>query len=173
MTTTITSAYDDLTASMQVDPEALHHGGTASESYLAFPITRARCASYPTQMEWVPDKERPLVPETMTMLCKHCAGREQCLLWAVATDAQGYWAGSTSSDRQQMMTVGEVSTGLADRIQDEIRHNATVDALHEPEEGSYWWYRRQGCRCAECKEANATQRAGERDKARRKTAVAA
>ena len=68
------------TERMQVDPEALHVGEAASESYLrAFPITSAHCSAYPEDLDWVPDRERPVVPDVMAALCRRCPGRQQCL----------------------------------------------------------------------------------------------
>ncbi|GAA4995368.1 hypothetical protein [Actinopolymorpha pittospori] len=73
--------YTAVTASMQADPEARHCGGAASESFIrAFPIEAARCATYPTRMEWVPDRERGIVPDLLTALCRGCPGRQACLL---------------------------------------------------------------------------------------------
>lgn len=173
MTTTPALSYDQLTDRMLADPEALP-GGTASVSFLsAFPITDALCADRAPSLEWVPDKERTVVPDPMTALCRSCPGRSECLLWAIAADADGYWAGSTTADRQQMLATGNLSVHRADQLQDQVREAATANALHELGEGSYLWYRRRGCRCGECREANAGQRADERAKARLKADVAA
>lgn len=174
MTVTTLSPYTGRTASMQVDPEARHHGDAASESSLrAFPIAAAACAPYPTDLDWVPDRERPVVPDLMAALCQQCPGRQQCLLWALAGDEQGYWAGTTSADRAQMLLRGTTDLGVADHLQSQARLEATSGALHESGEGSYWWYRRRGCRCAECRQANADTRAHERAKARDRAACAA
>jgi hypothetical protein len=173
MTTTAELSYHQVTDRMLADPEALP-GGTASVSFLsAFPITDARCSVQEVGLDWVPDRERAVVPDALTALCRSCAGREQCLLWAVAADAEGYWAGSTTADRNKMLTAGGVSVELADHLQGQLRGAAAANALHGAGEGSYLWYRRRGCRCGECREANAVQRAEERAKARLRADLAA
>lgn len=162
------------TERMQVDPEALHHGEAASESSVqAFPIVSAHCSAYPEDLDWVPDRERPVVPDLMAALCRSCPGRQQCLLWALAGQEHGYWGGTTSSDRAQMRAHGDVDVAAADQLQTRARREATCGALHEPGEGSYFWYRRRGCRCAECRQANADARSLERSKARDRAACAA
>lgn len=171
-TTSITAtvsaaAYTDRTASMQADPEARHTRDVASESSSGtFPIETARCATYPTPMEWVPDRERRVVPDLMAALCRRCPGRQTCLLWALADGLDGYWAGTTTADREQLRQLGQPNVQTADWLQDLARRELTAGALHEPGEGSYWWYRRRGCRCGECRTANAGQRAQERAKTR-------
>lgn len=165
--TSTTGTYTGRTASMQADPEARRTRGVASESSPGrFPIEVARCATYPTQMEWVPNRERPVVPELMAALCRRCPGREACLLWALAEDADGYWAGTTSNDRTQMRQLGHLTVHTANQLQQRARKERTSGMLHPAGDGSYWWYRRGGCRCGECKTANATQRAQERARAR-------
>lgn len=167
MTSRTISAYTGGTASMQVVPEALHVGEAASETSLdRFPIETARCATPPDQMEWVPDREQAVVPPLMAALCHRCPGRRGCLLWALAGREEGYWAGSTTADRARMLAEGRQSITAADELQAYARAAAIEGALHPEGEGSYWWYRRRGCRCAECRGHNADARASERAKAR-------
>lgn len=174
MTITVSSPYTDPTASMQVDPEAPHSSEAASESCVdTFPIQDARCAAYPGQMEWVPDRERTIVPDIMAALCRRCPARQQCLLWALAGGEQGYWAGTTSDDRQRMASLEQTSVETADWLQELARREAAAGAIHPVGEGSYFWYRRRGCRCTECKQANASARAHERAVARQKAGFAA
>jgi len=174
MTITGSSTYTDPTASMQVDPEAPHQSEAASESCPgSFPIQDARCATYPGHMEWVPDRERPIVPDVMAALCRRCPARQQCLLWAMAGKERGYWAGSTTADRQRLASLEQTSVETADWLQELARREATAGALHAAGEGSYFWYRRRNCRCLECKQANAATRAHEREVARQKAGVAA
>jgi hypothetical protein len=164
---TATAEYSGPTASMQVDPEARHCGGAASESSsAAFPIASARCATHPAVMEWVPDRERAVVPEAMTALCRRCPGRQGCLLWALAGRERGYWAGTTTADREQMAALGQRSVQTADWLQQLAADSASAPARHPRGQGSYWWYRRQKCRCAECRAANSARRAQERAKAK-------
>lgn len=162
------TTYTELTASMQTDPEARHHGGAASvsSSPQTFPVEAARCATFPTPMEWVPDRERRVVPDMMAALCRRCPGRQSCLLWALAGQEQGYWAGTTTNDREIMRQLDQDDVDTADWLQDLARRELTDGALHPLGEGSYFWYRRRGCRCGECKTANAQARAQERAKAK-------
>lgn len=162
----VPGTYTEITASMQADPEARHTRGVASESSSGrFPIEAARCATYPTRMEWVPGRERRIVPELMSALCRRCPSRQACLLWALAEDADGYWAGTTRADRARMRDLEQVDVGTADQLQELARQERAAGMLHPPGEGSYWWYRRRGCRCGECKGANAAARAHERARA--------
>lgn len=124
-------------------------------------------------MEWVPDREKLLVPEIMAQLCRGCPGRQQCLLWALAGQEQGYWAATTTADRRRMATHGQTGVHTADWLQESARRQAIAGARHREGEGSYFWYRRRGCRCGECQGANSAARAQERAKARRKSTVAA
>ena len=166
------TTYTELTASMQTDPEARHHGGAASvsSSPQTFPVEAARCATFPTPMEWVPDRERRVVPDMMAALCRRCPGRQSCLLWALAGQEQGYWAGTTTNDREIMRQLDQDDVDTADWLQDLARRELTDGALHAPGDGSYFWYRRRGCRCGECKSANAQARAQERAKAKEQAA---
>ncbi|WP_226963957.1 WhiB family transcriptional regulator [Nostocoides sp. F2B08] len=166
------TTYTELTASMQTDPEARHHGGAASvsSSRQAFPVSGSRCATFPTHMEWVPDRERRVVPDMMAALCRRCPARQSCLLWALAGQEQGYWAGTTSNDREIMLQLDQDDVDTADWLQDLARNELTNGALHPIGEGGYFWYRRRGCRCGECKSANAQARAKERAKAKEKAA---
>jgi hypothetical protein len=181
--TITTSAYPGHTANMPVAPAAQPKPGRRATSpdpdpaaspppATPVPITTARCADQSGGLDWVPDRERAIVPDAMTSLCRRCLGREACLLWAVALDAEGYWAGSTTSDRKQMQSDGAVSVRRVDQIQTRRRDRATAIARHEPGDGSYRWYR-HGCRCLECRSANTAQRAEERAKARATADLAA
>ena len=162
------------TERMQVDPEALHDGEAASESSgQTFPISSANCAAYPEDLDWVPDRERPVVPDLMAALCRACPGRQECLLWALTGQEFGYWGGTTSADRAQMRARGVVDVAAADQLQARARRAAACGALHGPGEGSYFWYRRRGCRCVECRQANAEARCFERAKARDRAMCAA
>lgn len=156
--------YTGTTASMPADSEARDHtGDVASESLSRrFPVEAARCATYPTDMEWVPDRERRVVPDLMVALCRRCPGREACLRWALAEDPDGYWAGTTRTDRKQMRDLQQVDVRTADQLQARARQELSAGRLHPQGDGSYWWYRRRGCRCGECKAANAATRAHER-----------
>lgn len=162
----------NFTASMQTDPEARHHGDAASVSSpaQAFPIETARCATSATQLEWVPDREHRVVPDAVAALCRRCPGRQNCLLWALAGKEQGYWAGTTTNDREMLRQLGQDDIDTADWLQDLTYRALTDGARHAPGDGSYFWYRRRGCRCGECKSANARARAQERAKVKKQAA---
>jgi hypothetical protein len=158
-------SYGEGTASTQPDPEALHqHGDVASESFLqAFPIEDARCATTPVDADWVPDRERPVVPDEVMAVCRRCDGRAQCLLWALNNHEVGYWAGTTSTDRDRMRDAGRDDVAAADELQDAERaREGDRTPKHAPGEGSFWWYRKGGCRCDECRQAHSAKRAEER-----------
>lgn len=163
MSTTGTTPYTGTTASMQTDPEARHRGDGASvSSFRRFPIEDARCANSPIDAEWVPTQEQSLIPEPMAALCRRCPGRQACLSWALVGGEVGYWAGTTTADRNQMHRLAQDSVETADWLQELARREAFDGAQHPTGDGNYWWYRRRECRCAECKTANAQQRARER-----------
>lgn len=155
--------YTGPTESLLPDPEARHCDDEVSGSspLTAFPIGEARCSRLPSRMDWVPDRERATVPDPMIELCRACPGRQSCLLWALAGNEQGYWAGTTTRDRQTMRDLDQVSVATADWLHDLARAEEPAP-LHPTGDGSLAWYRRQGCRCTECRAANARRRAEER-----------
>lgn len=162
---------------MQADPEAHHFGGVASESSAgmsAFPVDRAPCASTVGDLEWVPDSEATLVPEEMLALCQSCPGRQDCLLWALREEETGYWAGTTTADREALASVGQGNVESADwlqrlaRLEEQIKlQEERAAATHPPGMGCYREYRHSRCRCGECRAANAARRAAERARQRR------
>ncbi|ACZ32399.1 transcription factor WhiB (plasmid) [Xylanimonas cellulosilytica DSM 15894] len=156
---------------MQPDPAAHPQTDAVAVSLSRrFPIEDARCATHPVDLEWVPDHERAVVPPQLAALCRRCDGRANCLLWALAGDEQGYWAGTTAADRTQLRTLGQETIEAADWLQQRARHNANDGALHREGEGSHRWYRK-GCHCDECKAANAVARASERANAKARAAA--
>lgn len=166
------SSYTDTTAGMQPDPEARHGSDAVSVSFSQrFPIEDARCATHPVDHEWVPDYERAVVPPALAALCRRCPGRAECLLWALAGDEAGYWAGTTKADRDQLRELGQDSIQAADWTQERIRRRANADAKHPAGEGSVKMYRRKKCRCDECRTANAADRAAERSRAKARAAA--
>ena len=163
------SVYPETTTSLQADPEASHNGETVSESFLrAFPIADAACASAEAEdLEWVPTRELGIVPEKFTTLCSGCPGRQQCLLWALDAQEDGYWAGTTAKDREQMRRDGQTGADEADRIQREKRAaGGGGHRLHPAGAGSLKYYRRLGCKCDECRELHRQDRQAERARAR-------
>jgi hypothetical protein len=104
----------------------------------------------------------------MAQLCRRCPLRQACLTSALAGLEQGYWAGTTARDRESLSTLDRGDTDTADWLQELARRDDTKGALHAPGEGKHTWYRR-GCRCGECRHANATTRAQERAKAQAKS----
>jgi len=161
------SEYNGLTASMQVDPEA-PLTEAVSESFLrAFPVEEARCGDTHSDMDWVPDREQSVVPVAMRLTCAGCPVRQQCLQWATRCDEPGYWAGTTKADREQMASLAQTSIETADWLQSFAATAEAGDPIgHEVGQGSYRHYRRDKCRCGECRQANSGRRAAERDKVR-------
>lgn len=151
-------------------PAAHTAAGWAAGTLLPGP-TSAACAG--TDLNWVPDRELPLVPDAMAALCTGCPGRARCLSWALGTDAQGYWAGTTTAQREQLRHGGDVDLAAADRVAATARGRELGGALHPAGEGTWWWYRNRGCRCLECRQCNAGRRSAERERARARHAQAA
>ena len=104
------SRYPDPTASTQADTEATQPG--ASVSLLRASAGRSACSS-PSgrRLDWIPDREKPVVPEEIAAICSGCPLQPACLQWAVEQDEPGYWGGTTSTERQRIvrgMTLGEL-----------------------------------------------------------------
>lgn len=118
----------------------------------------------------MPDREARLIPDLLAALCRRCPLREACLRRALTGHEHGYWGGTTSNDRETMRQLGKDDIDTADWLQDLARRELTDGALHAPGEGSYFWYRRRGCRCGECKSANAHVRSLERAKSTQRAA---
>ena len=53
---------------------------------------------YPSSFNAVQRQTRLL----MDSLCNDCHARDICLMWALAHERDGYWAGTTPPDREQM-----------------------------------------------------------------------
>lgn len=159
------AGYTGGTESMQADPEARHPGGGASVS-ISGGGGRGLCAD--SAEEWVPDRELPVVPDAMAGLCQACPRQQCCLQEAVAGRHAGYWAGSTSADREVMRQWGWVDRSAVAVLQQAARDRlraAQSPALHTVGQGSQRWYRR-GCRCGQCRAAHAATRARERARKR-------
>lgn len=169
--TLTTLAYADLTESMLADPAAhTDDGGVAV--VLPGPISAA-CAGSDPSMDWVPDREQPLVPDAMAGLCRGCPGRARCLSWALGTGAQGYWAGTTTTQREQLRRTDDLGLAAADRLVAADHDSELAGALHPAGEGSWWWYRNRCCRCLECRQCNAVRRSAERQRSRSRQSEAA
>ncbi|WP_175484164.1 WhiB family transcriptional regulator [Modestobacter sp. DSM 44400] len=120
------------------------------------------------------------MPRLQRRLCLSCPTRQSCLTRALETRSVGYWAGTTTADRAGLAGVDGPLLPLLDARQDQLARAAAAaaaadraKALHPVGEGNLWWYRRRGCRCAECRAANAAHRAAERARAGSRTKVAA
>lgn len=171
-----TENYAAGTTSMQVVPEALHRGGVASGSLSgAFPACTGRA-----DLDWVPDREALVVPRLQRRLCRSCPARSTCLTRALETRSVGYWAGTTTADRKALAGDAGPLLPELDARQDELARSlaaaAAADraqALHPAGEGDLWWYRRRGCRCSQCRAANAAHRSAERARAASRAQVAA
>ena len=121
-----------------------------------FPLDQARCVNTADSdaMEWVPDVEDTIVPVQMRRLCRTCPVRAACLEWATSTNSSGYYAATTTQDRTELHKRGTVTTESADQIQH--AHYAATFRYHAEGEGSRRYYRR-GCRCLQCRRANANR----------------
>lgn len=158
------AAYTGSTTNMLVVPEVSPHGETSgSVSSAHFPITTALCAISDQRWEWVPEVEAPVVPVGMALMCQGCPGRSQCLMWAVGTKSDGYWAGSTRADREELLRRRSVSIDAVDVLQRERK--AVDNAQHPPGVGSLKSYR-AGCKCHECRRLNAARTRRNRTRAK-------
>lgn len=175
MVKNIVVSYPECTESTPSDSEATPQLRGSSEFFFASgDLVPFACARVDAPLgEWVPDSEDAVVPSLLSQTCLSCPGRLQCLLWAVASGSQGYWAGTTTTDRETMVRDGVVSVEVGQELQAQARRQAMLlvaadrnQALHPPGEGNLTWYRSHGCKCSECRSANATKRADERAKAR-------
>lgn len=156
MTTTVMRPMLGGTASMLGDPEA-HRSGDASVSC---PDLAVPCAG--VDLEWVPDVEQPVVPLMQRQLCLRCPARQWCLTTAVATGSHGYWAGTTTAQRRALhQQGGPIDVAAADQAQ------AKQLPTHLPGQGSLSSYRRDRCRCHECRRYNADAKMLERARSRR------
>jgi hypothetical protein len=153
MTTTMTRPMLGGTASMLGDPEA-HRTGDASESSPRLPVP---CAG--GGLEWVPADEQAVVPLIQREMCLRCPARTWCLATALDTRSQGYWAGTTTAQRRSLR--GGVGVVVADTRRE------PQPPTHLPGHGSLLVYRRDRCRCPECRRHNADARLLERGGARR------
>lgn len=164
-----------------VDPEAPSpRRATFGPTPPAAPQLEAACATRASDLEWVPDHELDAIPPAMLDACRRCPLRQTCLSRAIAGGEQGYWAGTTTTDRAQMLSLQHVSTETGDWLQQlaadakhERRRDSDAAAKHAPGEGSLGWYRRGRCRCIECRAANTAARSIERSRRRQRPATAA
>jgi hypothetical protein len=147
--------YPQSTASTQADTEAPASSG-ASVSFLSeFPAGPAACADAKyAGLDWVPAREGVVVPDAQQSACGGCPLRLGCLQWAVEHGEAGYWAGTTSRDREQLAASGRVTLGEADRLQAIARGDDEAMRNHPDEGPSMRWYRR-GCGCGGCRALNA------------------
>lgn len=164
-----------------VDPEAPSpRRATFGPTPAAAPHLEAACATRASDLEWVPDHELDAIPLAMLDACRRCPLRQTCLFRAIAGSEQGYWAGTTTTDRAHMLSLEHVSIETGDWLQqlaadaeNERRRDSDATAKHAPGEGSLRWYRRGRCRCIECRAANTAARAIERSRRRQRPAAAA
>lgn len=161
MTNSTPDRYTGPTENIQGDLEAPSLTAASGSSSFWRRITAPACADTDPD-EWVPeDRERPVVPPRLAALCESCPGRAECLAWAIVSGSSGYWAGTTSADREAMTAAGNTSLEYADVLQAAERARR-AEPLHAPGWGSAQWYRKRGCRCDECLAASAARRAKQR-----------
>lgn len=119
---------------------------------------QAACATTsPECNAWTPAAEAPSVPIELYNICRSCPVRSRCLNTAVIDDEAGYWAGTTTSDRQVL-----AATGISIVAADALRHSRMQQAKHVSGAGNTYWYNKRGCRCGECTAANTAVQARKR-----------
>jgi hypothetical protein len=71
---------------------------------------QARCKGLPASM-FVPSLHTKVraYPEPARRACAQCSVRQECLDWAVANNEEGYWGGTTSTERDDL----RASTGVS------------------------------------------------------------
>jgi len=99
------------------------------------------------------------VPLAQRQLCLQCPARRWCLATAIETGSQGYWAGTTAAQRRALCRDGQISLEHA-----EGQQPVPAEPTHLPGQGSMRSYRRDRCRCPECKRCNADAKFIERSK---------
>lgn len=108
--------------------------------------------------------EQPAVPEAQRQLCVQCPARQWCLATAVDTASVGYWAGTTTVQRRALQRGGALSVARVDA------QAAAAEPTHLVGQGSLRSYRRDRCRCSECKRCNAAAKVVERGRERSRAA---
>ena len=159
--------YAERTETTQVASEATPSVGGASERFPGVADCLGR-----TDLEWVPAVEDPVVPSPQAHLCAGCPIRTHCLRHALATRAEGYWAGTTTADRATVVTIDDAPlAGVSQLVVWARRRLRKAAATHPVGAGSPYQYR-CGCRCDECVTAKVAQRAQEKRRARQRKCVA-
>ena len=129
--------YAEVTKDSRVVPEG-------SPSGAAFSV--ALCVDQP-DLAWFPDEEPDTAPAELKALCAQCPLQAKCLADAVAFEASGIWAGTTTRERQLLY-------GLT---------------IHPGKPGNRSWYR-AGCRCSECRADQAARVRAQRQARRERNA---
>jgi hypothetical protein len=66
--------------------------------------TNAPCAT--ADFDFIPDTETDTeAAEAEQRWCRTCPARTRCLAWAMLHGAEGYWAGTTTYQRKQLLRV--------------------------------------------------------------------
>ena len=179
---TVAARYGRGTANMQGGPAASPSGGVVES------ISAPACASR-SDIDWVPEREAEVVPDDAYALCVTCPFRKGCLERALASGSDGYWAGTTLSQREAMVAAAEtpdddapaddtpieppaaVAVAVEDLLAGADTHRAEVLAerkaalARERAEALHSTgegslrWYRRGCHCSECRGANAARRA--------------
>lgn len=179
---TVAARYGRGTANMQGGPAASPSGGVVES------ISASACASR-SDIDWVPEREAEVVPDEAYALCVTCPFRKGCLERALASGSDGYWAGTTMSQREAMVTAAEPPAddaladdapiepavavavavedllGGADTRRAEVLAEREAVLARERAEALHSTgegslrWYRRGCHCGECRGANAQRRA--------------
>jgi len=99
------------------------------------------------------------VPLAQRQLCLQCPARRWCLATAIETGSQGIGRGPTAAQRRALRRDGQISLEHAGEQQP-----VTAEPTHLPGQGSMRSYRRDRCRCPECKRCNADAKFLERNR---------
>lgn len=67
-------------------------------------MDRAACKGQPRET-FVPDVETDRGLAAATTYCRPCPVRQDCLMWAMLHRAEGYWGGTNTYQRKQLLRV--------------------------------------------------------------------
>ena len=67
----------------------------------------AACAGR-SDLDWMPDIESTNVPAAQAELCRTCPGRADCLVMALRSGAEGYWAATTTAEQAPAAQTSEL-----------------------------------------------------------------
>lgn len=162
--------YHDATEVSPVSLVVPQHQGPTGEDFPGPPGPSCADPTAPPPNEWTPTVEATVVPDKLWAICSDCPLRDPCLTKAIAGTETGYWAGTTTTDRETLAANGPPNITAADTLR-RIRAQHLRSPVHTPGMGNTYWYSKRSCRCHECTAANTAARARSRARARLATTV--